>query len=111
AEPERIFTGEVVEVPIDELPVEAVVVGDENERLLAKAFEPGCKSMHHLSRVVERRDLLAGEAADVERFGDPEPRDGPETCIKSSREPGLDRHRAEADHGVVSGDRAVRLDV
>src|SRR5580765_3567581 len=67
--------------------------------------------MHHPCRVVERHYLLAGGDADVQRFWDPEPRDGPETRIKSSREPGLDRHRAETDHGVVSGDRAVRLDV
>src|SRR5262245_30306157 len=69
AKAEWIGAEEMVKVPVDELPVEAVVVGDEEAAAFAVGLKPVAKSLHHGIWIVESEALLAREAADGERFG------------------------------------------
>src|SRR5262245_26753019 len=63
-EPERVLAEKMMEVPAHELPVEAVVVGDERRLAAAELAEPCRKTLHLLFRIGKPERLLAREAAD-----------------------------------------------
>ena len=53
-----------MEVPVHELPIETVIVGDEPRLAVRNAREPVAKADHDVFRLVEGKGLLAGETAD-----------------------------------------------
>lgn len=108
---EGVSFEEVMEVPVDELPIETVVVGDEDRMSLGNCRNPGLEFGHDRFRIVELQGLLARETADSEGFGDPFVRDGFETSVEGLVQRRFDDDGAEADHGIVAGDGAVGFDV
>src|SRR4051794_18117644 len=66
AESERIASDEMMEVPVDELPVEAVVVGNEDRSVANVLGEPVFEVRHDFARLVEGQRLLAAEATDFQ---------------------------------------------
>src|SRR5262245_27178542 len=72
AEAERIIAGKVVKVPVDELPIESVVVGNEHHAPLAVRRKPFLKVVHYIYIlcVTEGQAFFSGESADCERVRD-----------------------------------------
>src|ERR1700686_239155 len=59
------------EIPVDELPIEAVVVADEEGPRAGVLGHPPCEFFHHLGGLVEPQGLLPREAADGESVWNP----------------------------------------
>ena len=64
-ETEGVAPGKVMEVPIDELPIESVVVGDKHHAALAVQFEPVGECRHDGLGFVKLEALLALEPTDL----------------------------------------------
>ena len=60
--PKWIPAKEVVEIPIDELPIEPVVVGDEEATSDAVEVDPRAKLIHNRLGIAEFERLLPGES-------------------------------------------------
>src|SRR5262252_484492 len=101
--PERVSSQEMPEIPVYELPVEAVVVADEEHATGGVLLEPVVELLHDPRGLRECQCLLAREAADGKRLWDPVLRDRLETSVEASIERLLDHHGGEADHAVVTG--------
>ena len=63
-EAEGVGSHEMMEVPIDELPVETVIVGNEHKTVWAVCFQPIAKLYHDCLELVEIEALLSGESTD-----------------------------------------------
>jgi hypothetical protein len=66
---ERVLAQEMVEVPVDELPIEAVVVGNEHGLAFGDGTNPVGKLLHHRLRVIKRQCLVTRETADLKGLG------------------------------------------
>src|SRR5262245_59780543 len=104
---ERIGARAMPQIPVDELPIEAVVVADEVWPAPGLLLDPGGEGGHHLGRLVEGQRLLARETAHRQRLRNPFLGYGLEAAVQSLIEAFPDDHGAEADHAVVTGDRPV----
>ena len=62
AEPERVLSNKVVEVPVDKLPIESVVVGNEHVATITIGFEPVLEFLHNDFGFFERHALFARES-------------------------------------------------
>ena len=108
---ERVFAEEVVEVPVDELPVEAVVVGNEHGLTTADLGNPVGELLHHGLRVVELQRLFPRETAHLECLGNPLVGDRLQPSVERPVQGRFDHDGPEADHRIVARDRAVRFHV
>src|SRR5215831_21171759 len=106
---ERIATGEPPEVPVDELPIETVVVAHEQCAALAMLGNPAAEVRHHGFGIVEGKRLFARERADRERLGYPLLGNGPQAAIEGLLLSLPHPPRTETDHTVVARDRPVRF--
>lgn len=102
---------EVVEVPVDELPVKAVVVGNKHDSVGTVGSEPAVKRLHYAPGIVEGQALLTREAADGQGFGVVGVGDRLELTVEGAVKRRLNDNRPETDHGVVDGDGAVGFDI
>ncbi len=78
----RIIVREMMKIPIDELPIEAIVVGDEERTPIAVVGDPGREVLHNGFRIVKRKRVLARKSADGECFGYPLFGDGFEFAVE-----------------------------
>ena len=108
---ERIFSQEMMEVPVHELPVEAVVVGNEESAPSGMLFEPLPEVRHDLGGIVEPEGFLTGESADREGFRDEAIRNGLQPTVEGLFQSRLNDDGAEGDHGIVAGDGAIGFNV
>ncbi len=106
-----VFAGELVEVVVDELPVERGVIGEEDGAAVAVLFEPLRKVVHNFFGLIKGEMLFAGEAADGESFGQELFRDWRGASVESGLHCVVDEDCAEADHGIFVGNGAVGFDV
>lgn len=111
AETEGVFTDEVVEVPVDELPIESIIVRDEHDTPLAVGRQPFVELFHDAFRVVEFEALVSCESADSERVRDELFGDRFELPVKRAVQFRFDDHRTEADHRVVARNRTIGFNV
>ena len=58
-ETKRIFADEVVKVPVDKLPIESIIVRNEQRSALAVLLEPIMKSLHDQFWFIKILTLLA----------------------------------------------------
>ena len=105
--PEGVLVEEVVEVPVDELPVETVVVGNEHRTTAADLGDPVGELLHNRLRIVEPERFFPCEAAHLERLGNPFVRDRFQLPVERPVEGWLDHNGPEADHRIVARYRAV----
>src|SRR5262245_38907759 len=68
---EWVRTCEVPEVPINELPIEAVVVAHEQHAAFRASLYPTREVFHHGLRIVKIQSLLAREPSHRQRVGTP----------------------------------------
>ena len=61
----------MVEIPIDKLPIESVVIGNEKGPSVAVGIDPYGKPTHDRLRVVKPERFFACEPADSQGFGNP----------------------------------------
>ena len=108
---EGILTDEVVEVPVDELPVEAVVVGNEVGTPFAVGGNPGGEPLHHGFGVVELERCFAAEAADGKRLRNPLLGDGFQLAVERFFEGGFDDDGTKADHGIIAWYRPIGFNI
>src|SRR5262249_7148743 len=108
---ERVCSGEVPKIPTDVSEIETIIVADEEWAALDGVFQPARERLHNHLRLVEAKRLLAREAGDRERLGDPSIGNRPEAAIEGLLEAFLYHDRAKTDHAVVPRNRPVRLDI
>src|SRR4051794_34378021 len=108
---ERVLAAESVEVPVDELPVEAVVVGYEHRAARRVVGDPRLELPHDVARVWEGQRLLARYLADRQGFGDELIGDRSKAPGERALQARLDDDRAKPDHRVAARDWAVRFDI
>src|SRR5437763_14311236 len=107
----RIAPQEVPEIPVDELPIEAVVVAHEERPATGFLRDPSVEVLHDLRRIGKGKALVSGESADRERFRYPFLRDRFQPRVEASLEARLDHDCPEAGHAVVTRYRAVRFHI
>jgi hypothetical protein len=78
----RVSTREVPEIPVDELPIETIVVTHEQCSAFRVFPYPTREVLHHAQRIVEAECIAPCEPADGESLGNPFVRNGPEPTIK-----------------------------
>src|SRR5271157_2166670 len=108
---ERVASGEMPKVPVDELPIEAVVVAYEDCLPAGILLKPARKILHRRPWVVEAQCFLARETAHGERFRYPSVRYGLQLPMECVLKPILHQHSAKANHAVVARYGAVSLHV
>jgi hypothetical protein len=111
AEAEWVGADEVMEVPVDELPIETVVVGNEQHAAFAIRLEPLVKALHDRLGIVEPETLLSREIADGQGLRDKRVGNWFELALESAFESRFHNDRPEGDHRVIARNGAVRFDV
>src|SRR4029077_19887618 len=106
---ERIAIREVPEIPVDELPIEPVVITDEEWTPLASLVHPHGEILHHLLGIVERHRLFARVTTHGQGLRNPSLRNGLKPPIEGLVEPLVHQHGTEADHAEISGYGPVGL--
>ena len=99
--PEGVLAQERVEVPVDELPVEAVVVGDEDRASRGVLADPVRELAHHVTRSRERQGVCTRETADRKGGRDELLGDRPQASIERALRTRLDHHRPDRHHRVA----------
>src|SRR5262245_42910581 len=100
-----------MEIPVNELPIESVVIRDEETSTRGVDPQPVAETFHDRLGVVKLETLVPAEPAHRQGFGDEVARDGLELCIKGPIERRVDDDRSEANHRIVAGYRTVGFDI
>src|SRR5215467_3051532 len=99
------------QIPVDELPIEAVVVTHE-KRAPPRVFHyPAREILHHPLWIVEVEGILAREPAHGECLRNPFLGDGLQPAVEDLVQSFPYNHSAKANHAVVAWDGAVSFDV
>ena len=109
--PERIIAKEMMKIPIDELPIEPIVIGDEERTPAAVGLDPGIELIHDGFGVGKLERFLAGESADGERLREPFVGNWLQFAVKRLLERWFDDDGTEADHRVVARYRTIGFDI
>ena len=73
---ERILTGKMMKVPVDELPIKTVVIGDKHGSSIGAGRNPIYKLEHGFFGMGKRERFGTGKSTDRQRIGEPTIRDG-----------------------------------
>src|SRR5262249_52010686 len=97
------------EIPINELPIETIVIADEERAAFSPLLHPSAKTVHYSARVVKVERLFTCEAADGQRIGHPFIGDRPQAPVKDAVKRIRNKNSAKTDHAVVARNRSVCL--
>ena len=93
-----VRAGEVMEIPVNELPIESVVVGDEHGATDGMLRQPSLELAHDGLGIGKRQRLLASKATDCERAGNPAFGNGANFAVECLGERRIYNHGAETNH-------------
>src|SRR5215831_3351247 len=108
---EWVPTCEVPEVPINELPIEAVVVAHEHHATFRISLYPTREVFHHGFRIVKAESILARKPSDRESIRTPTLRNWFQPAIEGVLQPLPNEHSTKANHAVVPWDGAIGLHI
>src|SRR4051812_9808761 len=104
---EWVLAGKMMEIPVDELPIEPVVVGDEHRARKHVCLQPAAKISDYFFGSVKPQHFVPCEAADGKRFRNPLLGNRTDLPVKCFVKGWSDKHGAKADHRVIAGNWAV----
>src|ERR1700757_3988675 len=98
---EWIRARKMPEIPINELPIETIIVTDEERAAFGPFFHPSAKTVHYGAGVVKVERLFTCKAADGQRIGHPFIRDWLQASVKNVVKISRNKNSAKTDHAVV----------